>query len=155
MPADLLELSALELARLIATREVSPVEVAQETARRLDATEPILHAFVLRLDDEALAAARTAEQEIAAGRYRGPLHGIPVAIKDNIAVAGTVSAAGTRFLADNVTPEDAEAVRRLRAAGAIVVGKTNLDAFAMGSSTENSAFGPTRNPHDPTRVPGG
>src|SRR5947207_3227703 len=106
MPADLLELSALELARLIETREVSPVDVVQETSRRLDATEPILGAFVLRLDEEALAAARAAEGEIGEGRYRGPLHGIPVAIKDNIAVAGTVTAAGTRFLADNVTADD-------------------------------------------------
>jgi aspartyl-tRNA(Asn)/glutamyl-tRNA(Gln) amidotransferase subunit A len=155
MPADLLELSALELARLIETREVSPVDVVQETSRRLDATEPILNAFVLRLDEEALAAARAAEQEIAAGRYRGPLHGIPVAIKDNIAVAGTVTAAGTRFLADNVTPDDAEAVRRLRAAGAIVVGKTNLHELALGSTTINPHYGTTCNPWRTDCIAGG
>jgi aspartyl-tRNA(Asn)/glutamyl-tRNA(Gln) amidotransferase subunit A len=155
MPADLLELSALELARLIETREVSPVDVVQETSRRLDATEPILHAFVLRLEEEALAAARAAEQEIAAGRYRGPLHGIPVAIKDNIAVAGTVTAAGTRFLDDNVTPDDAEAVRRLRAAGAIVVGKTNLHELALGSTTINPHYGTTCNPWRTDCIVGG
>src|ERR671927_95914 len=108
MPADLLDLSALDLARLVETREVSPVEIVQEVHRRLDATEPLLNAFVLRLDESALAEARAAEQEIGAGRYRGPLHGIPLAVKDNIAVAGTVTAAGTRFLAGHLTAEDAE-----------------------------------------------
>src|SRR5581483_10083499 len=89
------------------------------------------------------------------GQYRGPLHGLPLAVKDNIAVANTVTAGGAKFLMDNVTAEDAEAVRRLRAAGAIVVGKTNLHELAMGSTTDNPWYGPTRNPYAPDRVPGG
>lgn len=155
MADDLLALSALELARAVERRAVSPVEIVQAVQRRLDATEPLLNAFVLRLDDEALAAARAAEAEIAAGHYRGPLHGLPVAIKDNIAVAGTVTAAGTRFLADHLTPEDAECVRRLRAAGALVVGKTNLHELALGSTTINPHYGATRNPWRTDCIPGG
>jgi aspartyl-tRNA(Asn)/glutamyl-tRNA(Gln) amidotransferase subunit A len=153
--ADVLELSALELGRAIERREVSPVEVVQAVQRRLNATEPALNAFVLRLDEQALAEARTAEQEIAAGRYRGPLHGIPLAVKDNIAVAGTVTAAGAKFLADNVTPDDAEAVRRLRAAGAIVIGKTNLHELALGGTTDNPHYGATHNPWKLGYIPGG
>jgi aspartyl-tRNA(Asn)/glutamyl-tRNA(Gln) amidotransferase subunit A len=150
-----LELSALELARAIELREVSPVEVVEATLQRLDETEPLLGSFVLRLDDQARAEARQAEQEIAAGRYRGPLHGIPLAVKDNIAVAGTVTAAGARFLADYVTPQDAESVRRLRAAGAIVIGKTNLHELALGSTTINPWFGTTRNPWRTDCIVGG
>src|SRR5581483_2542979 len=155
MPADLLELSALELARLVEGREVSPVGIVQAVHRRLDATEPVLNAFVLRLDEQALAEARAAEAEIQAGRYRGPLHGMPLAVKDNIAVAGTVTAAGTRVLADNRTEEDAESVRRLRAAGAIVIGKTNLHELALGSTTITPHYGATRNPWRTDCIPGG
>ena len=155
MAGDVLDLSALELARAIETREVSPVEVVESTLQRLDETEPLLNAFVIRLDEEARAAARQAEQEIAAGRYRGPLHGIPLAVKDNIAVAGTVTAAGAKFLADNFTAEDAESVRRLRTAGAIVVGKTNLHELALGSTTVNPWYGTTRNPWRTDCIVGG
>src|SRR5947208_17133459 len=125
MTAELLELSGLELAREIERRTVSPVEVVDAVYARLDATEPRWSCYVLRTADTALAEARQAEAEIARGRYRGPLHGLPLAVKDNIAVANTVTAAGAKFLMNNVTPADAEGVRRLRAAGAIVVGQTN------------------------------
>jgi aspartyl-tRNA(Asn)/glutamyl-tRNA(Gln) amidotransferase subunit A len=155
MAVELLELSGLELAREIERRAVSPVEVVEAVYARLDATEPRWRCYVLRTAETALAEARQAEAEIARGQYRGPLHGLPLAVKDNIAVANTVTAAGTKFLMDNVTPEDAEAVRRLRAAGAIVVGKTNLHELAMGSTTDNPWYGPTRNPYAPDRVPGG
>ena len=121
MNTDLLDLTALELAGLVERREASPVEIMQAVHQRLDETEPFLNAFISRRDDEALTEARAAEAEIMAGTYRGPLHGIPVAIKDNIAVAGTISTGGAKFLKDNLTTEDAEAVRRLKAAGAIVV----------------------------------
>ena len=109
--SDLYELTALELAERIESRELSPVEVIRAVQRRLDETEPILNAFISRTDEQALADATRAEQEIMAGRYRGPLHGVPVAIKDNIAVAGTITTAGAKFLRDNRTTEDAEAVR--------------------------------------------
>ncbi len=155
MSSELTELSALELAPRIAAREVSPVEVVRATYERLDATEPTWNCFVERTAERALAEAQAAEREIAAGQYRGPLHGLPLAVKDNIAVANTVTAAGAKFLHDNLTPDDAEAVRRLAAAGAIVVGKTNLHELALGSSTINPWWGATHNPWDPTYVPGG
>jgi aspartyl-tRNA(Asn)/glutamyl-tRNA(Gln) amidotransferase subunit A len=153
--ADPLELTALELAGLIERRAISPVEMMRAVQQRLDETEPVLNAFISRRDDEAMDEARAAEAEIAAGRYRGPLHGLPLAVKDNIAVAGTVTTAGAKFLSDNVTHEDAESVRRLRAAGAIVVGKTNLHELAAGSTTVNIHYGTTPNPWALDRVAGG
>ncbi len=155
MATELTELSGLELAARIAARDVSPVEVVRAVYERLDATEPAWNCFVLRTAERALAEAQVAEREIAAGHYRGPLHGLPLAVKDNIAVAGTVTAAGAKFLDDNVTPDDAEAVRRLAAAGAIVVGKTNLHELALGSSTINPWWGATRNPWHTDYIPGG
>src|SRR5437870_4065682 len=115
--ADLLDLSALALARLIEARAASPVEVVQAVQRKLDATDADARCLVLRTDETALAEAQVAEREIRGGRYRGPLHGIPLAVKDNIAVANTVTAAGARFLADHVTGGDAECVRPFRAPG--------------------------------------
>ena len=149
MNTNLLDLTALELAGLVERREASPVEIMHAVHQRLDETEPFLNAFISRRDDEALAEARAAEAEIMAGTYRGPLHGIPVAIKDNIAVAGTISTGGAKFLKDNLTTEDAEAVRRLKAAGAIVVGKTNMFELAVGSRSINPHYGDARNPWGP------
>ena len=152
---DLTALSALELGPLVARREVSPVELVRQTLARMDATDPVLNCFVARRDEAALAEARAAEAEILGGRYRGPLHGIPLAVKDNLAVAGTVTAAGAKFLAHNATSEDAECIRRLRAAGAIVVGKTNLHELAAGSTTINPHYGTTHNPWRLDHVAGG
>lgn len=146
MTTDLLDLTALALAGKVERREVSPVEIVQAVQQRLDETEPFLNAFISRRDEQALAEARTAEAEIAAGRYKGPLHGLPVAIKDNIAVAGTISTAGAKFLANNATPDDAEAVAQLKLAGAIVVGKTNMFELAVGNRSINPHYGDARNP---------
>jgi len=146
---ELCDLTALELAEQIGSRAVSPVELIRAVHSRLDETEPFLNAYILRMDDEALAAAQTAEAEITAGRYLGPLHGVPIAIKDNIAVAGTMTTAGAKVLANNLTPEDAEVVKRLRAAGAIIVGKTNMSEMAASGRSLNVHYGNMRNPWGP------
>jgi len=143
-----------ELAERLRARAVSSRELVDASLRRAEATAS-LNAFVCLDPDGARAAAAQADDERARGIDRGPLHGVPVAIKDNLHVAGLPTTCASRILAGFVPRTDATAVGRLRAAGAIVMGKTNLDEFAMGSSTEHSAFGPVRNPVDEERVAGG
>jgi aspartyl-tRNA(Asn)/glutamyl-tRNA(Gln) amidotransferase subunit A len=121
----------------------------------IDARDAELHAFLHVQRDSALAAADHIDEVVASGKDPGALAGVPVALKDNLCTRGVPTTAGSRILEGWVPPYSATVVERLAAAGAIVIGKTNLDEFAMGSSTENSAFGPTHNPHDTTRVPGG
>jgi aspartyl-tRNA(Asn)/glutamyl-tRNA(Gln) amidotransferase subunit A len=136
---------------------VSGAETAESVCRqaldRIAALDPSVHAFLHVDGDGALAAARELDRNRPAAP--GPLHGVPVALKDNINVAGMPATAGSRILEGYRPPFDAEVVRRLRAAGAVIVGKTNCDEFAMGSSTEHSAYGPTRNPWGLDRAPGG
>jgi aspartyl-tRNA(Asn)/glutamyl-tRNA(Gln) amidotransferase subunit A len=134
---------------------VSARELLDAVTARAANTEAHLHAF-LTLDREgARSAADVADAALAAGDDLGPLMGIPIAVKDNMCTRGVETTAGSKILSGYAPPYDATVVTRLRNAGAVIVGKTNLDEFAMGSSTENSAYGPTHNPWDPARVPGG
>jgi aspartyl-tRNA(Asn)/glutamyl-tRNA(Gln) amidotransferase subunit A len=148
---DLTRLPAHELASLIAAREVSAVEATQAHLDRIDAVDGPIHAFLHVDVDGALAQAR----RVDAGEVGGPLAGVPLALKDVIVTKGVPTTAGSKILEGWIPPYDAHLVERLRAAGVVVLGKTNMDEFAMGSSTEHSAYGPTHNPWDLTRTPGG
>ena len=126
---NLCDLPLLDVAEMIRTRQVSPINVTKGVLARIDALDDTLNAFVTVLSEQALDDAREAEREILAGRYRGPLHGVPVSIKDLFATQGIRTTAGSRVLANHLPDHDATIVERLRAAGAIVVGKTNMLRF--------------------------
>jgi aspartyl-tRNA(Asn)/glutamyl-tRNA(Gln) amidotransferase subunit A len=154
-PSPLFYQSVGELAAQLEARQLSAVEFMQAVIGRTRAVEERVRAFNSFDAEDALAQARASDARRAAGSARGPLDGIPVGLKDVIAVQGQPLTASSRMLADFVSPYDSTATRRLKAAGAICWGRLNLDEFAMGSSTENSAFQTTRNPWDLARVPGG
>jgi aspartyl-tRNA(Asn)/glutamyl-tRNA(Gln) amidotransferase subunit A len=147
--------SAEELGRLVATGDVSAEEVTRAHLERIAAVEPKVHAFLHVDEDGAIAAARAVDARRAAGEPLGPLAGVPVAVKDVLTTRGIPTTCASRILEGWVPPYDATVVTRLREAGLVMLGKTNMDEFAMGSSTEYSAFGPTYNPWDLTRIPGG
>ncbi|HEU4917680.1 MAG TPA: Asp-tRNA(Asn)/Glu-tRNA(Gln) amidotransferase subunit GatA [Acidimicrobiia bacterium] len=141
--------------RLLRSGEITATALLEEALGTASRTEAQLHAFLTIDSEGAREAAAQADADFADGVDLGPLHGIPVALKDNLCTRGLETTAGSQILAGYVPPYDATVVERLRHGGAVIVGKTNLDEFAMGSSTENSAYGPTYNPWDLSRVPGG
>src|SRR2546425_2934309 len=147
--------AALEIATDVRSGARRAREVVEESLRAIENREPDVHAFTLVLRDEAMAAADAIDAAVQRGEDPGPLAGVPIALKDNLCTRGVPTTCSSRILEGWRPPYDATVVRRLRDAGAVAIGKTNLDEFAMGSSTEHSAFGPTRNPHCPDRVPGG
>ncbi|MBI2625767.1 Asp-tRNA(Asn)/Glu-tRNA(Gln) amidotransferase subunit GatA [Candidatus Parcubacteria bacterium] len=152
---DLSRLTISELQAGLAGRDFSVEDVVRASLAAIDERNDELHAVLTPLPLQALNQARIIDEMVADGEPLGPLAGVPVAIKDNILVAEAPTTAGSKILENYVAPYDATVIERLKDAGAVMVAKTNMDEFAMGSSTENSAFGPTRNPRDLERVPGG
>jgi len=144
-----------QLGREIKQRSLSSVDLTRDCLTRIERLNPKLNAFITILADNALADARQAEQEIQRGNYRGPLHGIPIGLKDILDTAGTRTTAASALFKDRIPAEDAEVVRRLRAAGAIIIGKQNLHEFAYGGSSMISFFGEVHNPWDISRITGG
>ncbi len=154
-PSDLTELTIAEAAGQIQRGRLSPVELTQAYLDRIGRVDQASHCYITVLGDEALAAAHAAQRDVAEGRYRGPLHGIPIALKDLIQTKGVRTTCGARILKDWIPDADATVAIRLREAGAILLGKLNLHEFAFGPTGVNPHFGTARNPWGINRMPGG
>lgn len=152
---ELTGLTAHEAQDLLSSGTISSVELTEAVLKRVDEIEPQVNSYITVTQDRALEAARAADEARAAGNAKGPLAGIPVMVKDNLSTEGVPTTAGSRMLLGYTPPYDAYVVEQFRSGGAVILGKGNLDEFAMGSSTEHSAFGETHNPWDTDRVPGG
>ena len=154
-PDELLSLSLSEVSKRIRSKQVTSVELTQALLGRIKVYNPKLNAYITVMRDQALAQAAQMDAEIKANRFRSPLHGIPIALKDNIDTAGTRTTAASEVFDDRVPSEDAEVVRKLKDAGAVMIGKTNLHEFAAGGSSASTYFGPVRNPWALDRIPAG
>ena len=151
----MIDLSISEAAELLRQKKISPVDLATACLDRIERLNPVLNAFITVTDEGALAQARRAEDEIQRGEWRGPLHGIPIGLKDLIDTAGVRTTCGSALFADRVPTEDAEVVQRLKRAGALLIGKQNLQEFAYGGTSASSHFGAVHNPWNPKHIAGG
>jgi aspartyl-tRNA(Asn)/glutamyl-tRNA(Gln) amidotransferase subunit A len=153
--SELVTLTIAELAPKIKAREVSPVEATEAALAQVDRLQPILNGFITILHEQARRQAKEQEAALMRGEYRGPLHGIPIGIKDNIATAGIRTTVGSKVLANHIPAEDAYVVSRCKQAGAIILGKENLEEFAAGSTSNNLHYGAVHNPWNLAHIPGG
>ena len=144
-----------ETAKLIEKREASPVELAELFLERISAEDGKINSYITVWEKAAVEAARKAEKQISEGNYLGPLHGVPIALKDIFVTKDSRTTCGSKMLRDFVAPYNSTVAERLLASGSVILGKNNMDEFAMGSSNETSYFGPVKNPWDTDRVPGG
>ena len=152
---SLLELTAVELAKEIKAGKTTAVEAMKAVLEQIEKTEETYHCYITIDKEKAMQAAKEVQEKIEAGTLTGPLAGVPVAIKDNLCTKGVATTCASKILENFVPQYDAEAVVKLQEAGAVMIGKTNMDEFAMGSTTETSAYGVTKNPRNPEHVPGG
>ena len=150
---DLKDLSALELSTAIKKGEAGVEEAVKVSLEQIKKSEDTVHAFLETDEEKVYQRVKEVEAGIASGKYSGPLAGVPIAVKDNICTKGRKTTCASKILGNFVPPYDAEAVKKLEEAGMIILGKTNMDEFAMGSTSETSAFGITTNPWDQTKVP--
>jgi len=144
-----------EFERRLRARDVTSAQVTDECLKRIEADNPRVNAFILVMAEEARRQAREADRELASGHDRGLLHGVPISVKDLLDIRGVATTAASRVRDGHIAHRDAPAIAHLRQAGAVLIGKTNLHEFAFGTTSDDSAFGPARNPYDPARSPGG
>jgi aspartyl-tRNA(Asn)/glutamyl-tRNA(Gln) amidotransferase subunit A len=152
---EIVGLTVKNASELIRTKKVSSVELTRACLARVAKLQPILNAFITITEDQALERARAMDAELARGKRRGPFHGVPIALKDNIDTSGVRTTGASNVFKERVPPEDAEVARRLKAAGSVLIGKLNLHEFAYGGTSAVTAFGPVHNPWNPALTPGG
>src|SRR3954454_24348172 len=151
----MIDLSITEASELLRQKKISPVDLTNTCLDRIERLNPVLNAFITVTHESALAQARVAEAEIQRGEWRGPLHGIPIGLKDLIDTAGVRTTCGSALFAERVPAENAEVVQRVKRAGAVVLGKQNLQEFAYGGTSASSHYGAVRNPWKPKHIAGG